>query len=329
MRPVLFIIPKFGPWVMFLLVIVSSVLFLGIYFLLKRRVQDIKKLRKDLAGYAIFILAGIVALHFFAPVPIRTYGVAVAVGFLAALSVAMRMAKRVGIKAEYMLDFGVYVLVGIVLGSRLFYFLFYDLEYLLRAPWRFFALWEGGLVFYGGVVGAVITGVYYVKKKRLDMLKIIDIASVVALLGLFFGRWGCLGYGCCFGKVASSSFPCPITFPDKHFYGFTPAFEHQLLRGLVKSTDKFSLPVYPVQIMSSINALILFFILTWLYKRRKFDGQTAAFSLMFYAITRFLLEFLRVNPSWLGLTVSQWIGIVMLILGLVLYRLAKRKAGMN
>lgn len=320
MKPILFIIPEFGFKTYILLLIVSFIIFSSISIFLRSRILNKKKFKKEIAGYSILVIALITAVYIFAPVPIRTYGVAVALGFLCSLFVGIQISKRENIKPEYFLDLGVYVLIGTVLGARLFYFIFYDFEYFIQNPLKFFAVWEGGMVFYGGVVGAIFTGYYYVKKQKLNILKIADIVGIVVPLGLFFGRWGCFGYGCCFGKVAPQGFPLAIRFPAKHFYGYTPAFEYQLFEGMVKSTDKFSLPVYPTQLISSINGLILFLVLYILYKHKKFDGQIAAFSLMFYAITRFLIEFLRVNPIFLGLTVSQWIGIFMFISGLWLYR---------
>ena len=323
MKPVLFIIPKFE-FKMYLGFIVASILLLGgIFLFLKSRVSNIKDLKKNITSYAILMMAIITGAYIFAPIPIRTYGVAVALGFLAALYIAIKIGKNENINPEYILDLGVYVLIGTVLGARLFYFLFYDFNYLIQNPLKFFAVWEGGMVFYGGLIGAIFTGYYYVKKRKLDVLKISDIVGVVVPLGLFFGRWGCFGYGCCFGKVAPEKFPFAIRFPAKHFYGYSPAFEHQLFKGLVKHTDKFSLPVYPTQIISSINGLLLFIILYLLYKHKKFNGQIASLSLIFYAITRFLIEFMRVNPEFLGLTVSQWISILMTILGIWLYKYSK------
>jgi prolipoprotein diacylglyceryltransferase len=88
--------------------------------------------------------------------------------------------------------------------------------------------------------------------------------------------------------------------------------------------DTHSLGVYPAQIISSLNGLILFLLLLFLFKRKKFDGQIASLALMFYSITRFLIEFIRVEPNYF-INVSQWIAIVTFGLSIYLYQYAKKK----
>ncbi|MBU1076011.1 MAG: prolipoprotein diacylglyceryl transferase, partial [Spirochaetes bacterium] len=169
-------------------------------------------------------------------------------------------------------------------------------------------------------------GFYFVKKRGLPLLKMSDIVGVTIPLGLFFGRLGCLGYGCCYGNVCPEGFPLKIRFPaiGNKLIGYTPAFEKHLLEGLVTSADKHSAYIYPTQIISSINGLILFFILYILFRKKKFDGQIAGLSLMLYAVSRFLIELLRVEPHFLGLSVSQWIGVGMFAFGAAIYAYAKK-----
>lgn len=324
MKPVLFFLPKFSSSMLGGLILLIVIISILIYLIFRKKVPSPKKILNSIITYSIAGIILLFLIYKFAPIPIRTYGVAVASGFLFAIYAAVRLAKKDGIKSEYIIDIGVWALVGTVIGARLFYFIFYDFEYLAQNPLKFFAVWEGGMVFYGGLIGAIIAGYIYVNKKKLNVLKISDIIGVALPLGIFFGRWGCFGYGCCFGKPAPSWFPFAIRFPAKHYYGLTPAFEDQLLHGLVKNSDKFTLPVYPTQLISSINGLLLFLILYWLYKHKKFDGQIASLSIIFYAITRSLIEFMRVNPEFLGLTVSQWVGVFMAAFGLWLYKYSRK-----
>jgi len=321
MRQVLFTIPKFEFSIYIILILIEILILAIIYFLFKKK--------KEILSYLLFFILITTGIYIFAPVPIRTYGVCVGLGFLLAVYVAIILAKKnkiePGRESQIITDLSFYVLIGIIIGARLFYFLFYDIEYFLTNPLKFFAVWEGGMVFYGGLIGGIITGFIFLKKKRVNILKIADIIGVVLHLGMFIGRWGCFGYGCCFGKVCSQNFPFKVRFPAKGYYGFTPAFEEQLSKGLVSENDKFSLPVYPTQLFESIGCLIIFFILLYLYKRKKFDGQIAAFSIIFYAVLRFIIEFFRVNPSFLGLTVSQWISLGLIIFGAFIYNKASNK----
>ncbi len=312
MKPILFYIPPPAWWIMAVIIAITG---LVLFFLYKKR----KVKQGDIIFTLIFITGILLGLRKFGPFPVRTYGVAVLTGLIAGTFILHKLLKREGINPEFIPDFVFWIIVGVILGARLFYAIFYEPEYFLENPLRIFYVWEGGLVFYGGAAGGIIAGYAFLKKKKLPIIKIADAAGIAVLAGLGFGRWGCFGYGCCFGKITNS--PIGIRFPAHGAPGITsPAFEYHLKLGLVSPTDKFSLPVYPTQIISSINAFILAFILYLLFRKKKFDGQIASLSLIFYGITRFLIEFLRVNPQFLGLTVSQWLSIFFIIYGIILYR---------
>lgn len=327
MIPILFIIPKFSTLTFVILILLTTLLSGFIFLLFRKKADSVKELKNDMTGYYFFVIIILLLLYFFGPFPVRTYGVAVALGFLTAIFAARRLCKKSNINPDIIFDMAVYALIGAIIGTRLFYVIFYDLEYFIRNPLKIFAIWEGGLVFYGGLIGGIISGVYFIKKKKLDLLKMIDISGTVIPLGLAFGRMGCLGYGCCYGKIAPEWFPFKIKFPafGNKLTGHTPAFNAHLHDGLVKAVDNFSLPVYPTQIISNISCLLIFILLWFLFRKKKFDGQIAAFSLIFYAVTRFLIEFLRTEPSFLLLSISQWVGIATLILGILLMNYAKKQ----
>lgn len=328
MRPVLFVIPEFGFKTYAGLILVEIIIAFLIYIILKIYIKNYKKLGKEIINYLIFVLVLTTAVYIWGPVPLRTYGVCVALGFVLSIIVAQKMVKKEGIiEKNIILDLSFYVLIGTILGARLFYFLFYDINYFLANPLKFFAIWEGGMVYYGGLIGGISLGYIFLKKRKVNILKIADVVGVVINLGYFIGRWGCFGYGCCYGKVCSPDFPLGVKFPAKHYYGLSPAFEYQLSKGLVKPDDNFSLPVYPTQLFESFAGLIIFVILFLLWKRKKFDGQIAALSLIFYGIARFVIEFFRINPVFLFLTVSQWISILMIISGIIIYYKAYLKNG--
>lgn len=328
MRPVLFVIPKFSLPVYAALVLFQILLFFLVFFLLRKRSGSVKKLKSDLSGYFIFVFIITTLLFLFGPFPLRTYGVAVAAGFVVSLAVAGRLAQKSGMDQASFYDLGMYILAGVIIGSRLFYVVLYDWSFFIQNPLSIFALWEGGLVFYGGLVGGILLALYYVRKKNLDTLKVADICGTVLPLGYFFGRLGCLGYGCCFGKAASSGFPLAIRFPavGHPLTGPTPAFSEHLHRGLIDAGSVCSAPVYPTQLIESISGLLLFCLLLFLYNRNRRSGRIAGLFLVFYSLLRFIIEFIRVEPRFLGITASQWISFLTLAFGVWLYAYSRRKA---
>ena len=328
MIPILFVIPKFNLMPFILLILLSAALFGLLFLLFRKRVDSVKQLRKDLTGYYFFTSIILALLYLFGPFPVRTYGVMIALGFFIGILVARPLFKKSSINPDAVFDIAIYIVMGVIIGARLFYIIFYDWHYFINNPLKIIAVWEGGLVLYGGLIGGCIAGIYKIKKMKLSLLKTLDIFGVIIPLGVFFGRFGCLGYGCCFGRAAPEWFPFKIRFPavGHVLTGHTPAFSEHLHQGLIAAGDKFSLPVYPSQFISSLNGMFLFIVLWFLFKKKKFDGQIIALSLMFYAVTRFLIEFIRVEPNLLGLNVSQWIGIFVFTTGLLILNYARNHA---
>ena len=328
MIPILFIIPKYSLSTLFLLIISTIILFTILFFLLRKIVKSVKQLKNDLVGYLIFISAILILLYLFGPFPIRTYGVAVALGFLTSLLVAKKISIKEKMDSDMVFDIFVYIFVGAIIGLRIFYVLFYDFHNFIKNPLILFIFWNGGLVFYGGLIGGTIAAIYYIKKKKLDLYKILDLFTVVLPLGIFFGRFGCLAFGCCYGKCAPDGFPFKMRFPaiGHEAAGHTPAYLDHLHKGLIQVTDNFSLPVYPTQIISSLNGLLLFFILWFLFTKKKYDGQITGLFLILYSITRFSIEFLRVEPKFLHITVSQWVSIFIFAFGVFILQYTKKAA---
>ncbi|MBU1075927.1 MAG: prolipoprotein diacylglyceryl transferase, partial [Spirochaetes bacterium] len=151
MIPILLVIPKFSFVTFILLALLVSFLFVLIFFLFRKRTPSVKVFKNDLTGYYFFTMVIVTLLFFFAPFPVRTYGVAVALGFLSAILVSRKLCKRSDINPDVVFDLAVYVLVGTILGARLFYVIFYEWSYFLSNPLSIFKVWEGGLVFYGGL----------------------------------------------------------------------------------------------------------------------------------------------------------------------------------
>jgi len=141
---------------------------------------------------------------------IKSYGVMMVLGFLAALFLARRRARRLGENHLHVTDFAVWTLVAGIAGARLMHVLHNWPQYRDR-PWQVLAIWSGGLEFLGGVVAALLFTVLYLRRKKLPTLKYLDILAPSLMLGLAFGRMGCFLNGCCFG--APSCLPWACRFP--------------------------------------------------------------------------------------------------------------------
>jgi phosphatidylglycerol:prolipoprotein diacylglycerol transferase len=121
-------------------------------------------------GYFFFSIIVLVLLFLFGPFPVRTYGVFVAVGYLTAILTAKKLCKKEGIEEDVVFDLALYILIGAVIGLRVLYFAFYDRAAFLRNPLSFFAIWNGGLVYYGGLIGGTVAAIIVLKKKKIDLL---------------------------------------------------------------------------------------------------------------------------------------------------------------
>jgi len=149
----------------------------------------------------------------FVNLSIKSYGTMMVLGFLAALFLAHRLSRRLGEESLHISDFGIYALLAGVIGARLFHVIHYWPHYRDNLP-EIVAIWSGGLEFLGGFIGALAVMIPYFHKKKLSILKFLDILAPALMLGLAFGRIGCFMNGCCFG--APSNLPWAIRFPPLH-----------------------------------------------------------------------------------------------------------------
>ena len=247
---------------------------------------------------------------FIGPIPIRMYGLMIGIGFLFGIWLASRRAKKEGIDPDRILDMGVYLLLAAIVGSRLLYVLTNLAEFSAN-PLEAFAIWKGGLVFYGGMLAAVPVGIWYVRKHNLPVWKTADIIAPYAALGHAFGRLGCFFAGCCYGAPCSG--PVCITFNDPH------------------SLAPLGVPLFPTQLMESGGEFLIFGVLIMLRRYKKFDGQLFWFYPLFYSVLRFIIEFFRgdaVRGVYFGglVSTSQIIAVLMFGFSLfMLWKLGKRQ----
>lgn len=262
-------------------------------------------------------------------VPIHGYGLAIVIGFLLATFVAAREARRRGLP-DFVFDLGLVMLFCGLFGGRIVYYLReYGDKFAHRSPLAFFAIWEGGLVFYGGAILGFLGGLAYLRRRRLPIASCLDVASIGVPIGMAFGRLGCFLNGCCFGKLCSLDAPLGVTFPrDSNVH------DHQTRLGWIEPSDA-SLAVHPVQLYQAAHDFLLV-VLLWLFLRRPETPRGAGIPMLFvlYGVGRFFLEGLRGDqePTWSGLTFSQNLSAgLFLVFGSVLivlyYRALKKVAG--
>lgn len=248
----------------------------------------------------------------FGGVKIYTYGVLVALGFVAGIWWTTREGRRVGIKSDFILDLSFYIIIAALVGSRILYILI-DWKRYVEHPIDVIKIWEGGLVFYGGFIGAVATSVYYIRKHRHGFLKVADIFMPGLALGHAIGRLGCFAAGCCYGRQTDPSSWWSVVFPSNPF-SLAPA----------------GLPLIPSQLLESAAELLIFLFLAFMGRRKKFDGEIFLLYLVLYSVSRSFLETLR-GDSLRGflipgiLSTSQFISIILVILAAIIYYAVHRK----
>jgi phosphatidylglycerol:prolipoprotein diacylglycerol transferase len=175
---------------------------------------------------------------------------------------------------------------------------------------------QGGLVFYGGLIGASAAFIWQARHKHLPIWKGADILAPSICLGYVFGRIGCLMTGCCFGRVCD--LPWAIHFPVN-----SPAFLQQRSDSMITADATRSLGVHPTQLYESGLNLLAYVALAWLYRRKKFDGQVFAAYLLTYSVLRSFVEVFRGDypQHYLGglATPAHLVSAGVFALGLVLY----------
>lgn len=182
--------------------------------------------------------------------------------------------------------------------------------------------WQGGLTWYGGMVGGVGYAMYFLKKEGFPRIKVLDLGGMILPLGLYFGRMGCWFGGCCFGQPSDAWFA--VSFP-----AWSPASESQWRAHLLDHPSHESLTVLPTQLMEGLGSLLIaFLIIGFVQPRKRFEGQTFLISMVLYAALRFGLEFVRADDRGgiPGLTTSQWIGIVIVVAAAALWPVFKKRS---
>ena len=207
---------------------------------------------------------------------------------------------------EDILFFGV---MGVVLGGRLGYCLFYKPVYYLAHPLEIFAVWQGGMSFHGGMLGVIVAMLWFARSRNRSWLQVADFVAPCVPTGLAAGRIGNFINGELWGRVCSPDLPWGMVF-----------------RGAG------DVPRHPSQLYQFLGEGVLLFVLLWLYARKqRREGQVAAVFLIGYGVLRFCAEFFREPDAHLGIlsmgmSMGQWLCLPMIFGGIGLWRWAQSRA---
>ena len=232
---------------------------------------------------------------------IRWYSLAYIVGIL----LGWLYCKKKLIKEDRILDlfddFITYLIVGVILGGRFGYVLFYNFEYYFNNPIQIFMVWNGGMSFHGGLIGVVIASKLFAKKHKINQFIFLDLVAMSAPIGIFFGR------------IAN--------FINSELYGRATDLPWSVKFVLIDNIKR-----HPSQLYEAFfEGVILFFLLGYFFKKDylKNPGKISGIFLIFYSFFRFLTEFFRLPDPQIGyallnLTLGQLISILFLIFGAIL-----------
>ena len=205
-------------------------------------------------------------------------------------------------------DFITYLIIGIILGGRIGYALFYNFSYYINNPLEILMVWNGGMSFHGGLIGVILSSVIFGKKHKINSFIFLDLVALSAPIGIFFGR------------VAN--------FINSELYGRATDLPWGVQFVLIDNIKR-----HPSQIYEAFfEGIILFFILNYLFRRKYIatPGKLSALFLIFYSLFRYSLEFFRVPDPQIGFlflnsTLGQIISLLFFVIGVLLFYLKKNE----
>ncbi len=251
--------------------------------------------------------------------PINTYGVLLAIGLMLALFAASKLAARDGLPGERIYDLGLWTIIGGLIGSKILMFFTEDNVNIFSMDF----LRSGG-VYYGGFLGGFVALVILIRFYKLPFWKVADAFAPGVAIGQFFGRQGCFSAGCCWGKP--TDLPWGLHFTEAgHENTGVPLFD----------AAGNSLHLHPTQLYESFAMLVVFAVLFYLHRHKRFDGQVLIGYMILYPIVRFTIEFFRDDPrgdlfgltTMTGLSTSQIISLLVAFgaICFMIYRLKTAK----
>ena len=235
---------------------------------------------------------------------IRWYSLA----YIAGIIIGWLLCKKILIQKsdinEKFDDYITYLVIGMIIGGRLGYIIFYNFSYYINNFFDIFKVWEGGMSFHGGLIGIIIASILFTKKHNQDSFLYMDLVSLVAPIGIFFGRLA--------------------NFINSELYG-TPTD----IPWAVTFIQVDNLSRHPSQLYEAILEGVILFIILMYFKKKDYlkkPGLISGLFLIFYSIFRFFIEFVRVPDEQLGylifkLSMGQIISLIFFVIGIILFYL--------
>ena len=256
-----------------------------------------------------------VAIHL-GPVAVHWYGLTYLAAFgmflwLANLRVKQPQWMQAGWSRSDVDDILFFGVLGVVLGGRLGYVIFYKPDYYIHNLLEIFAVWKGGMAFHGGLLGVLVAMAVFAKMRGRTFFEVTDLIAPCVPTGLAAGRIGNFINGELWGRAADPSLPWAMLFPQ--------------------APDQGTIPRHPSQIYQFLGEGMLLFVLLWLYARKpRQTGQVSGVFLIGYGILRFVAEYFRepddfLGYRWLNLSQGQWLCVPMVLAGIAIWAWASRK----
>lgn len=255
---------------------------------------------------------------------VNWYGVIIAFGMALGVVLAYNLAKKKGVSTDNIIDLALICIPSAIFGARLYYCIFYEHDYTF---WEFFKIWEGGLAIYGGVIGGAIGVIIYCLIKKINFFKLADCIVPALILGQAIGRWGNFtnkeAYGSLITDPSLQWFPFGVLIPSNNFtdvatdavlnfYGYIPDSAWFMATFFYESMWNFLV----------LGALLFIFFKT------NIRGLTTCGYFVLYGLGRLWIEGLRMDSLYfLGLRVSQWLSLLLILvfLSLAIYLIVRAK----
>ena len=257
------------------------------------------------------------------PLAIRWYALSYIVGFILFTILGRRRIAQGNsvFTKETLDDFLTWGILGVILGGRIGYVLFYKFSDSLANPLDIFKVWEGGMSFHGGFLGVVVAMWLFGRKHNISILKLMDTVAPLVPLGLASGRIGNFINGELWGRVTELNAFWAMGFPQARYEDAEAAAHNPLWAEWLQQYGM--LPRHPSQLYQFALEGICLFVIVWIFsKKPRPAGQTAALFLGGYGLFRFIAEFARQPDDYLGLltlglSMGQWLSVPMIVLGVI------------